>query len=271
MSSTAAKSAARALHVLQALARAGGAMTAHDIAAACAIPKSSAYELLKVMQTQRFVEYSPVSRSWSLDVATLEIASAFQRSGALQQKSGMHLARLTEQTGHTSHLAVLDGPEVLYLAKREPAGGGIRLVTRVGTRLVAQETAVGRAILAHLSPEELSQVLLPGVAAHGERPGRVRRALDQVLTDVRTHGFAEDIGGVTPGITCVAAPVLGHDGRVVAAVGVSYVSATEDAAGHQSVGRLTRAAALDLTERLGRPAQDHDPETTPAQSVPSPT
>lgn len=260
MSSTAAKSAARALDVLRALASAGSAMTANEIASACAIPKSSAYELLKVMQTRRFVGYSPASRSWSLDVATLEIASAFWRSGALQQKCWAYLARLTERTGHTSHLAVLDGPEVLYLAKREPAGGGIRLVTEVGTRLAAQDTAVGKAILAHLESDDLAQALSAQSAAPGT--DRARQALLDGLPKVRAQGFADDIGGVTPGITCIAAPVFGPDGRVVAAVGVSYVSATEDAAGHQGVAQATREAARDLAEQLSRPAQGEAADPT---------
>jgi DNA-binding IclR family transcriptional regulator len=263
MSSTAAKSAARALDVLQALARTGTPMSAHDIAAACAIPKSSAYELLKVMQTRRFVEYSPASRRWSLDVATLEIASAYRRSGALQQKCWAHLAKLTEQTGHTSHLAVLDGPEVLYLAKREPAGGGIHLVTEVGTRLPAQDTAVGRAILAHLERDELAHALVPEVVAPLNDRTSARWELLDALPKVRARGVAEDIGGVTPGITCVAAPVFGHDGRVVAAVGVSYVSATEDAAGHRSVERVTREAAHDLTQQLSRPTHGDDHPRAP--------
>jgi DNA-binding IclR family transcriptional regulator len=236
--------------VLRALASAGSAMTANEIAAACEIPKSSAYELLKVMATRRFVGYSQASRSWSLDVATLEIASAFWRSGALQQKCWAHLARLTERTGHTSHLAVLDGPEVLYLAKREPAGGGIHLVTEVGTRLAAQDTAVGKAIIAHLEADELAHVLPPDTSAPGSSSDAARRGLVGLLPEVRARGFAEDVGGVTPGITCVAAPVFGHEGRVVAAVGVSYVSATEDANGQQSVARLTREAADALSEQL---------------------
>jgi DNA-binding IclR family transcriptional regulator len=210
------------------------------------------------MQTRRFVEYSAATRSWSLDVATLEIASAFRRSGALQAKCRVHLARLTEQTGHTSHLAVLDGTEVLYLAKREPAGGGIRLVTEVGTRLAAQDTAVGKAILAHVAPDELALSLMPATAVAGKGAGHP--SLLETLAEVRAQGFAKDSGSVTPGITCVAAPVFGRDGRVLAAVGVSYVSATEDAARHQAAGRLTRQAAHDLTEQLTGPSRGEGPD-----------
>ncbi len=253
--STAAKSAGRALDVLQVLARAGLAMTANDIAAACQIPKSSAYELLKVMQDRRFVEYTPGPRTWSLDVATLEVAAAYRRSGVLQQKSWVHLARLTEGTGHTSHLAVLDGPEVVYLAKREPGGGAIRLVTEVGTRLPARQTAVGKAILSHLASDELG--VLFGTAT-GPDPEPARDRLLAELHDVRTRGFAEDIGGVTAGITCVAAPVFSRDEKVIAAVGVSYVSATQDAAAHDETTRLTLQTARDLTQQLIARSPDQD-------------
>jgi DNA-binding IclR family transcriptional regulator len=259
---TAAKSAGRALDVLQVLARAGAAMTANDIALACGIPKSSAYELLKVMQDRRFVEYTPGPRTWSLDVATLEVAAAYRRSGVLQRKSWIHLARLTEETGHTSHLAVLDGPEVVYLAKREPVGGAIRLVTEVGTRLPARQTAVGKAILSHLASDELE--VLFGATAEADRVPACEPLLAE-LCDVRRRGFAEDIGGVTAGITCVAAPVFSSDAKVIAAVGVSYVSATQDAVGHAETTRLTLQIARDLTHQLvARSDQESvDPGSTP--------
>ncbi len=66
------------------------------------------------------------------------------------------MVALTKAADETSHLAVLQGTDVIYLDKREPLKPGVRLVTEVGTRLPAHLTAVGRAILARLDPEQLS-------------------------------------------------------------------------------------------------------------------
>ena len=261
----AANSAERALGVLHALARADDALSAHELADVCAIPRSSLYQLLNVMRQHRFVDYQPTDRTWSLDVGVLEIGAAYLRSGGLQQKSWRHLVRLTTTTGYTSHLAILDGPEVVYLAKREPSGGGIRLVTEVGTRLPARTTAVGKAILAHLTPSELTVLHGPGAAGGVLEPARFHELVRE-LHVVRRDGYAEDRGQVTPGITCVAAPVITTDGRVVAAIGVSYVAAMHDEHAHATTVAEVRAAAQELSNDF-----THGAKPAPAESSMPPT
>lgn len=260
MSTERAKSAGRALVVLQELARAGTAMSAHELADACAIPRSSVYQLLGVMREHRFVDYQSAERSWSLGVGVLELGSAYLRSGGLQQRSRPHLVRLTTATGHTSHLAVLDGPEVVYLAKREPTGGGIRLVTEVGTRLPAHATAVGKAILAHLAPRELAIMYGPDVVGDALEPVRLHDLVRE-LHAVRRNGYAEDHGQITPGISCVASPVQAADGRVLASVGVSYVSATQDEKKHAATVAEVRKTAAELSRAFAHVAEP-GPELT---------
>lgn len=254
----AAKSADRAFEVLRALARAGTALSALELAEVCSIPRSSVYQLLNVMREHRFVAYTPAERAWSLDVGVLEIGAAYLRSGGLQQKSWRHLIRLTTTTGYTSHLAILDGPEVVYLAKREPSGGGIRLVTEVGTRLPARSTAVGKAILAHLTPSELSLLHDPGAGDDVMEPARFHDLVRELHT-IRRDGYAEDRGQVTSGIMCVAAPVTATDGHVIAAIGVSYVAAVHDESGHASTVLAVRKAAQALSGDFAHAADEGPP------------
>lgn len=81
---------------------------------------------------------------------------------------------LTQSTDETSHLAVLQGSDVIYLDKREPLKPGVRLVTEIGTRLPAHLTAVGRAILSRLDAEQIS-ALYEGGYTWPTRTGTVRR------------------------------------------------------------------------------------------------
>ncbi|SDS39075.1 IclR family transcriptional regulator [Microlunatus soli] len=260
-----ARSAGRAFEVLRALARSRGPMTAQALADSCRIPRSSSYQLLGVMREHRLVEYNADERSWSLGIGVLELGAAYQRSGGLQQRSAPQLAGLTTATGHTSHLAVLDGDEVVYLAKREPAAGGIRLVTEVGTRLPASRTAVGKAILAQLPAQELAAVHGPQSAgAPEERFGFQELVRD--LHQVRDRGYAVDDGQITPGITCVAAPVLGADGVVIAAVGVSYVGVAQDDVGQQATINAVRHAARELSATFA-PVQSVDADSTESAIV----
>lgn len=266
-----ARSAGRAFEVLRLLAR-SGPLSAQALADACGIPRSSGYQLLSVMRGYRLVEYNADERSWSLGIGVLELGAAYQRSGGLQQRSGSHLAQLTASTGHTSHLAVLDGDEVVYLAKREPAAGGIRLVTEVGTRLPANKTAVGKAILAQLPAQELAAVHGPLSAGRGAERFRFQELVRE-LHRVRGCGYAEDNGQITPGITCVAAPVLGSEGVVIAAIGVSYVQVAHDDVREQSTIDEVRRAAQELSTTFApiQPLDVGSAEPTTVQQDGEPT
>ncbi|PRY11528.1 IclR family transcriptional regulator [Kineococcus rhizosphaerae] len=227
MSSSRVKSAERVMAVLDLLASRVTPLTALEIAAELDLPKSTTHHLLNVMQERRYVAHWPDRRVWSLGTSALEIGAAYLRTGHLQHAGQRHLAALTARTGQTSHLAVLQGTDVLYLDKREPQGSGIRLVTEVGTRLPAHLTAVGRSILAGLGDGELRALF-----TEYEWPRRTDvqiaslAELTGVLTAVREAGYADEVGSTTSGIECVAAPVVGSDGRPVAAIGIAMVSGT---------------------------------------------
>lgn len=223
------KSAERVLAVLDLLARhstqQAGALTTATVSAELNLPKSTTHHLLNVMARQRYVAYWPDRRVWTLGVAALEIGAAYQRSGHLQHAAQRFLLDLTARTGHTSHLAVLQGHDVVYLDKREPRGSGIRLVTDVGTRLPAHLTAVGRSLLSTLSAQTLADMY-----SDYDWPQRTDVAITSlpelvpVLEQVRRLGYAIEQGTTTDGIECVAAPVLATGAEAVAAIGVARVA-----------------------------------------------
>lgn len=252
MSSSTVKSAERALDVLDLLARHARPVPTMTIARECGIPKSSAHHLLNVMRERHFVTYYDAERAWGLGVAAFEIGSAYLRSAPLQRLGRPLLTRLSQQTGATSHLAILHGTEVLYIDKEQPTGVVAQLVTEVGVRLPAHLTAVGRAILADLSETQVRALYAhqPLVLRTGLGPNDV----DGLLADleaVRRTGIAVDREMVTPGITCVGAAVHSHDGSPTAAIGVTFVTAQASDADVARCAELVRDASDRLSTRLG--------------------
>ncbi|GAB6902320.1 IclR family transcriptional regulator [Kineosporia succinea] len=226
-SSSRVKSAERVLAVLDLLARHAGPVTTAAVSSELELPKSTTHHLLNVMLRQRYVAYWPDIRMWTLGVAAFEIGAAYHRSGHLQHAAQRYLSDLTARTGHTSHLAVLQGNDVIYLDKREPRGSGIRLVTDVGTRLPAHLTAVGRSLLSTLGTDALVS-MYTGYDWPQRTDVRVASLGDLLpaLDDVRRQGYALELGATTDGIECIAAPVLVADGSAVAAVGIAMVAGT---------------------------------------------
>lgn len=258
MASSSVKSAERVLAVLDLLSRSARPVPTMAIVRGCGIPKSSAHHLLNVMRDRRFVSYYEDEHAWGLGVAAFEIGSAYMRSAPLQRMGRHLLVELTSATGDTAHLAVLHGTEVLYIDKEAPLSSSARLVTEVGVRLPAQITAVGRAMLAELPDAQLR-------ALYGEQPIVLRNesgpadvdALLADLADVREAGYAFDDEMVSPGISCLAAAVISHEGIPAAAIGVTFVSAQRDQTARDETIALVCDLAVRLSSNLGFSDRSH--------------
>jgi DNA-binding IclR family transcriptional regulator len=242
----------RALAVLRTLASHTGPVPAAVLARDLALPRSTVYHLLTVLEREGFVVHLPEARAYGLGVGAFELGSAYLRNDPLERLARPLLARLVEQTGHTVHLGVLHGRETLYLLK-EQARTAVPLVTDVGVRLPAHLTAVGRSMLAAL-PRAQVRALYPNRDAFVDRTGagpRTPSELRDVLARERARGWSVEDGHVTPGISSIAACVLDYGQRPAAAVGCTFPSsaiASDDE--RAELARLVRGVADRLARRL---------------------
>jgi DNA-binding IclR family transcriptional regulator len=259
--------ARQTLSLLQALARSSGPVPAAALARDLDLPRSTVYHLLAELVKAGFVVHLPEERRYGLGVSAFELGSAYMRQEPLARLSRPVLAQLVEAVGHTAHLAVLHGREVLYVVE-ERAPGRPPLVSDVGVRLPAQLTASGRAVLAHLSAAQV-RALFPDPSAfvdrHGTGPASLS-ALRRILAEARTLGYACEDGQVTPGFASVAAAVHDHTGHPVAGAAVTFpIEAADGATRERLALRVTRAAA-ELSRRIGGrlPAARGEPSGTSA-------
>lgn len=252
---TGVPAARQALALLQALARQPGPVLAAALARDLGLPRSTTYHLLAELVAAGFAVHLPEERRYGLGVSAFEIGSAYSRQEPLARLARPVLARLVDAVGHSAHLAVLHGREVLYVVEQR-APGRPPLVTDVGVRLPAQLTASGRALLAVL-PLPQVRALFPDPSAfvdrHGAGPTRLAD-LRRLLLEVRRTGHATEDGEVTPGFASVATPVHDHAGRPVAGVAVTFPSGEVDAAGRERIAARVIRSAAELTRRInGRP------------------
>ncbi|MFD9702233.1 IclR family transcriptional regulator [Lentzea sp. NPDC059081] len=165
----------------------------------------------------------------------------------LVEVSTPYLEDLYERTHETVHLGLLEGHEVVYAAKI----GGHRQASspsRLGGRMPLHATAIGKALLAHAPVR--SEVLAAPLARRTPRtvvtPGMLRRQ----LATIRQTGVAYEYEESRVGLACVASPVLGHDGAVVAAVSVAGPTTRFDPRAHAaSVHAAATGIALTLIRR----------------------
>src|SRR6187200_3209177 len=204
--------ATRALRLLRYLAGQPDPVTLDRLASAVGLPRSTAYHLVNAMIEQGFVVHLADEHRYGLGVAAFEVGSGYVRQEPLQRIARRQLVDLADTVGHSAHLAVLHGRDVLYVLE-ERAPGRPPLVTDVGVRLPAHLTPSGRAVLAQL-PAAQVRALLPDRSAFVDRHGSGPRslgALRSLLAETRQRGYAVEEGEVTPGFSSVAAPVVDHN------------------------------------------------------------
>lgn len=229
--SAGSRSVLRALEILDLLAATERPLGLAQIAKEFGIPKSSCLALLRALCSRGFARQEP-GGAYVLGLRAFEVGAAYLRSVTPVGAATAELRALTERLGMTSHFAVLEGDEVVYLAKQDPPGTGVRLASSLGARLSAWTTAVGKAQLAFRE------------TGTGASSGQNAAALEEV----RRRGYAVDDGTTAAGIRCVAAPVFGVSG-CCGAVGVSYLM--HGGADVPAIADLVVSAAIRVSAELG--------------------
>jgi DNA-binding IclR family transcriptional regulator len=241
--STSVKSALRTLEILEALSDSVSSKSVATLSRELSIPKSSLHGLLRTMAGYGWLETDATGTLYRLGLRALRTGSAYVESDDIVAISQRALDSLSEEIGETVHLGRLDGPNVIYLAKRESAHA-LRLYSAVGRRLPAHATALGKSLLAQLTDEEVDQRLTWPLAALTERTITDADELHRELAAIRERGYAHDDGENAEGIRCTAValrPTRGSYNAISCSVPEGRMSAEREA---EIARLLTQAAAM---------------------------
>ena len=208
----------RGLSVIRALS-APEPQTLSDVARATGLTRAASRRFLLTLQQLGYVHLN--GTRFALTPQVLELGYAYLSSLTLPEVAQPHLERLVEDIHESSSVSVLDGADVVYVA-RVPTRRIMHVSISVGTRFPAYATSMGRVLLAGLEPGRLDEVLaatdlraLTPETIHEEAP--LRTELDRV----RRQGWALVDQELEAGLRSVAAPIRGREGEVVAAINVS--------------------------------------------------
>jgi IclR family acetate operon transcriptional repressor len=204
----------------------------------------------------------PVRRSYALGARILFLSHACLRQVDLPRRAEPFIARISETTGETVHLAALEGDTMVTLTKRE-ARHAVRVDSgSVGKSQAAHATASGKAMLAWLPEHEIRRILgVQGMTKFTAQTITEYPTLIEDLRHVRRNGFALDREEFHPGVICVGAAIRDHNGAVVGAISASAptMRTSEDhlALMRDEVIMATRALSAELGEpgaQASRPA-----------------
>ena len=228
----------RAVDLLRALAAARQPLMLSELSELTAASRSTVYNTLAALHEHGFVEKDDRYKTYRLGVAIFELGNAYLQQVNFVPVFYAEAQRLVDLCGETVKLVVLDGTDVVYVAKLE-GSHSVRLVAQVGMRMPAHLTAVGKVLLSQSSDSEL-RVLYRKYSFPDHTPNAIR-AIDSLLVqlaNVRTNGVAYDDEESAVGVKCVAAPVFDHSGQAIAAMSIGVPVDRLDG------GRIADLAAL---------------------------
>jgi IclR family pca regulon transcriptional regulator len=231
-----------------------------ELARELGLTRSTAHRYVSTLSDLGYLQQDPVSRKYRLGPRVLDLGFSAIHAMDVREIAAPHLQRLSDETGFTANLAILDGADVVYIERcrtSRPGQREIDLDLHVGSRLPAYCTALGKALLAFL-PDDERDAIVRSAKLEQRGPNTIvdRRALLAELDRVREAGIAVNNEELAYGLRSIAAPVRTKAGAARAAINLavhrSMVSMDDLIA---RFGPVVRRTAEDISAQMSRSGQ----------------
>jgi DNA-binding IclR family transcriptional regulator len=241
----------RALAMLEAVAQEPEGLSNAEISRKLEIPKSSASYILRTLEKQAYLNRDPATGRYRVGLKILSLSRGALTGIDVREVALPIMRHLMQKTSLTCHLAILDGPDAVYIEKVE-SEGFIRMDTWVGRRMRVHATSVGKALVAYIAQQRLEKI----IADRGmeKRTPKTITSLPRLLKElekVRSQGYAVDDEENNIGARCLGAPIFDQNGAIEASLGLS---GTINQVNPQTMPRIVEAlkdAARHISMQLG--------------------
>lgn len=226
-----------------------------DFAKACDLPKATLYRFLQTLTTLGYVRrdendrYSLTLRMFSIGSSSLEYTDLLSVSRPVAQK-------LSDLTGETVHIGMLEKTRAVYVLKIESAHT-IRMFSRVGKHIPLHCTAIGKILISEMDKNARHELY---EQIHGKNKNFDKytentlitdAALDKELESVKLSGYGRDREEHELGITCIGAPIRDVSGKIIAAMSVSFPCFRFPEEKADEIISAVKNAALEISCAMG--------------------
>ncbi|WP_078553445.1 IclR family transcriptional regulator [Bacillus alkalicellulosilyticus] len=213
--------------------------------------KSTVHSLLKTLQQHHYIEQNQENGKYRLGLKLFERGNYVIQSMDLRKLASDSLQRLSKESGKTVHLVVLDGREGIYIDKVESATATV-LYSRIGRRVPIHSSAVGKALVAFKSLEEIEK-LIEDYHFKQQTPKTISNK-EEFLKEIeliQKQGYAVDNEENEPGVFCVALPIKDHTGQVIAAISMSTTATRVAEEGLEKPVEMLTVTSKEISKKLG--------------------
>lgn len=253
---TGAQTLMRGLEVLTSVSRRCRGL--NEISEDLGLTRSTVHRLASALVDLRFLNFTP-KRGYSLGPKVLELGHLASFQMNLARVAQDHLLDLSELTGDTVHLGILDTDRVLYLDKVQ-GSRRVEISSRIGERQPLRSTGIGKALLLDETEENLRAVYQSEAM---QFPGyRIAEKfwLEQMKI-YQTGGFARDLEENEDHIRCVAAPVRDASGQIIGSISVSSAAQYMDDDRLDSLTEQVKETAAGISAEYGWNSKAHQKGT----------
>ncbi len=244
------QSFARGLDVIRSFSARTPAQTLSQVAERTGLTRAGARRILLTLQTLGYVESQ--ERFFRLTPRILDLGFAYLSSMPMWNVAEPVMEALVVQVSESSSAAVLDGTDIVYVL-RVPTRKIMRIGLGVGSRLPAYCTAMGRMLLADLPEDEMLRRL-----EQSDRQAQTKHTITEVdalrakVEQARRQGWCLVNQELEEGLIAVAAPLVNHAGRTIAALNISgQVNRTNAKAMQETMVPALVNAAREMSRLIG--------------------
>src|ERR1700722_3556315 len=250
------QSLGRAFGILEAVARHREGIGLADLSRLVGLHNSTAFHLAKTMVALGYIRQEKESKRYRIGRPLFALAASALDEIEMVNIATPVLEDLARQTGESSHFAVRMGDAIVVIA-RTSGPGAFQLTDRVGVVRPAHCTALGKAILASLQPDQLMRLLKrTGLKPSTEKSITEVPVLLRQIEEIRRSGIAHDDGEFNLEVRCVAVPVTDFTGKVIGAIGISGPIWRLSNHAIKSRTKIVQEAAARLSGEFGAVAEE---------------
>jgi IclR family transcriptional regulator, pca regulon regulatory protein len=236
----------RGLAILSAFGRGGSSLGITQLGRELDLSRSTTHRYVATLAMLGYLEQDAATKKYRLGPRVIDLGLAAINSMEVREVSAPHLQQLSDETGYTVNMAVLDGLDIVYVDRCRNSRAGQReidLNLHVGSRLPAYCTSMGKVLLAYLPREECDELLERlELTRRGPNTIVAKAELVAELGRIRHAGMAVNNEELAYGLRSIAAPIFAQDGRPTAALNLAV---------HSSMVSME-----DLLARLSQPLRE---------------
>ncbi len=246
------RSLERALKILCAFQRDNRTLTLSELSKTLGLSKATILRLCSTLLKYHFLGYNAETKQYSLGLKLFELGGIVYSSFSIRRVASPYLSQLQSKLGKTAFLGVLQNGQLLYIDKKEDLQRPIRFASDIGTYRPPYFGMLGHTLMAYLNDEEVDIIIKQNpLQPFTKRSIKSIEAFKERLRKIRRQGFYMDKEEALDGVTGIGAPVRDFTGKVVAAVGVGFISSSEDSKGLRKITEEVLKTSQRISYELG--------------------